>query len=398
MPSLRESPEQRTTGVGQRIGVILAVDAISAPLTGIGRYAVELARRLPLHPGVDSLSLFAAFRWVPSIDEALASNRLAAAARQRLPFKGLALRAAWTLRQALFSRGARALRGRVLHAPNFIPFRHDGPVVTTVHDLSWIHNPEHHPPERVSFMDRMMPVAMQRADIVLTDSEFVRREVLARWPRVPQHVLAVPLGVDARFAPRARADCREVLARHGIGDEPYLLSVATLEPRKNLGRLAQAYGALPASLRERHPLVVVGARGWNFGADARRIEPLLRSGQMRMLGYVDDADLPPLYAAAHSFAFVSLYEGFGLPPLEAMASGIPVLVSNRAALPEIGADAAIGVDPEDVGAIREGLARLVVDEDWRSAAARRGCARAAGYTWERCIDATVAAYQRALAA
>ncbi|HHW76893.1 MAG TPA: glycosyltransferase family 4 protein, partial [Xanthomonadaceae bacterium] len=140
-----------------------------------------------------------------------------------------------------------------------------------------------------------------------------------------------------------------------------------------------------------------GARGWLIGELERRLEPLERTGQIRRLGYILQEDLPLIYAGAHAFAFPSLYEGFGLPVLEALASGTPTLTSNRSSLPEVAGDAALLVDPEDVDSLTTNLERLLTDDEWRAAAMRRGMRQANQFSWERCVEETVAVYRRALA-
>jgi alpha-1,3-rhamnosyl/mannosyltransferase len=211
----------------------------------------------------------------------------------------------------------------------------------------------------------------------------------------------VPLGVEAAYRPRDRDELAAVRTRHSLSDDAYLLVVATQEPRKNLARLARAYTALPEALRACHPLVIAGGRGWLNAELERTLAPLEARGDVRRLGYVAEHELPLLYAGAHAFAFPSLYEGFGLPVLEAMASGVPVLTSRGSSLAEIARDdegeIALCIDPLDVEAMREGLQRLLTDTPWRSQAAARGLARASGYSWTRCVDATVAVYREVLA-
>ena len=377
--------------------VIFNVDAITAPLTGIGRYALELARGLATHPDIEALRLYSAYRWVEEPGAALAANRTIAALRRSVPFKTEALELYTQLRGMLFRAHTRRLKGWLLHTPNYVLMPFDGPALTTVHDLSWIAYPDAHPVERVRFLERHLPRTLERADLVLTDSEFIAGEIAATFAVPRAKIRVVPLGVGEEYRPRAHEDLAPALARHALAPGGYLLVVATLEPRKNLARLARAYASLPAALRARYPLVVVGARGWLNAELERTLAPLEAGGEVRRLGYVDETDLPRLYAGARAFAFPSLYEGFGLPVLEAMASGVPVLTSEAASMPEVGGGAALLVDPLDEPALRDGLVRALEDEPWRVRAAAAGVERARGYAWTRCIDATVGAYREALA-
>ena len=378
--------------------VIFNVDAISAPLTGIGRYALELAQGLARHEAVDELRLYSAVRWVEDPAEALSSNRLFASLRKNLPFKTSALELYSSLRDVLFRAHTRKLQGFLLHTPNYILMPFDGPTVTTVHDLSAFNYPETHPPERVRFLEKHLPRTLARADRVLTDSQFIAEEIHAKLGVPRDKLRVVALGVDGKYRPHDEAELAGAMDRHGLRAGAYLLVVATQEPRKNLIRLAQAYAALPAELRQRHPLVIVGARGWLNSDLEKALAPLEANGSARRLGYVSEEDLLPIYAGARAFAFPSLYEGFGLPVLEALASGIPVLTSNVSSLPEICADIALCVDPLDHDSLREGLQRLLDDEDWRRSSAARGLQHAAQFPWSRCVDETVAVYREVVEA
>jgi alpha-1,3-rhamnosyl/mannosyltransferase len=262
-----------------------------------------------------------------------------------------------------------------------------------VHDLSWLSYPDAHPVERVRFLDKHLPGTLARADLVLTDSEFIAAEIASRFALPRAKIRAIPLGVDAAYHPRTAEEILATLAKYGLEHSAYLLVVATLEPRKNLARLVRAYAALPVSTQARHPLVIVGARGWLNEAFERAIAPLETAGTARRLGYVDERELPLLYAGAHAFAFPSLYEGFGLPVLEAMASGVPALTSNVSSLPEVAGDSALTVDPLDEASLRAGLERLLDDSGWRERAIAEGMTRARKYPWSRCVDATIDAYR-----
>jgi alpha-1,3-rhamnosyl/mannosyltransferase len=373
--------------------VIFNVDAITAPLTGIGRYALELARGLAHHQEIEELRLYSAYRWVDDPAQALAANRTIAAIRRNVPFKTEALELYQKIRSGLFRLHTRRMQGFLLHTPNYVLMPFDGPALTTVHDLSWLRYPEAHPVERVRFLDRHLPESLARADLVLTDSDFIASEIATRFSVPRGKIRAIPLGVDAAYHPRTAEEILATLAKYGLEHSAYLLVVATLEPRKNLARLVRAYAALPTATKARHPLVIVGGRGWLNRELEQTIAPLEAAGIVRRLGYIGEDELPQIYAGAHAFAFPSLYEGFGLPVLEAMASGVPVLTSNVSSMPEVAGDAALLVDPTDEDSLRDGLARVLDDSAWRTNASARGIARSRDFPWSRCVEATIEAYR-----
>ena len=247
--------------------------------------------------------------------------------------------------------------------------------VATVHDLFGLDGRFGSPAG--GRMERMtLPLAVRRAAGFICDSEATRDDLLSRFPGVAGRAVVVPLGVDERFARATRGDVPE---RHGLTGG-YLLAVGTIEPRKNLPRLVEAFAGLPPEVRGRHKLAIVGEPGWR----GSRTERLAASrDDIVMLGYVDDETLAALYAGATAFAFPSLGEGFGLPVVEAMAAGTAVVTSNRSSLAEVAGDAARLVDPESVASIRAGLADVLSDADGRNELVSRGRKRAAEYSWRR---------------
>ena len=285
----------------------------------------------------------------------------------------------------------------LLHVPNFILPPCTNPTIATIHDLSHLHYPQFHPPERLIYLDRYFPRSLQQATRLITVSQFVRQELINILGVAKERIITVYNGVDPVFRPYAAGEVLSVLHRHALVPDGYLLAVATFEPRKNLGRLTDAYGRLPIALRKKFPLILVGAHGWLTTDLERKLAAFERLGQLRQLGYISESELPFLYAGAHAFAYPSLYEGFGLPVLEAMASGVPVLTSNCSSLPEVAGDAALLIDPEDVEGLTAGLERLLEDQAWRRQAVEKGLRQAKCFSWKRCVEETVAVYREAIA-
>jgi alpha-1,3-rhamnosyl/mannosyltransferase len=245
-------------------------------------------------------------------------------------------------------------------------------------------------------LEKRMPDSLASARVVITDSEAVRQEIAAHYGVAVSKVRAIPLGVSPGFRPRGAEELRPLLQGFSLEADRYFLCVGTLEPRKNLVRTVRAYSTLPAEVRRRFPLVVVGAVGWHEGAIVAELEPLVRAGDARVLNYVDDQALRALYAGARCLLYPSLYEGFGLPIAEAMASGVPVLTSNVGCMKELAEGAALLVDPSDTDGIARGLRRLLDDDGERASLRAAGLERARALTWRRCAERTLEVYRLAL--
>lgn len=373
--------------------VILAVDAIKPPLTGIGRYTWELAKRIPGMQEVTSVRFLSGGRWVNNVDSLLNQSPIKLAAQRRLLRSQVAVAAYRLLSPFLLRQRLQAFPNHLFHSPSFYLPPCAGPAIATIHDLSIFRYPQFHPPERVNFMQREIPLALSRACYLITDSEFIRQEIIEFFGWPADKVSAVPLGVAEGYHPREADDTTYVLGKFGLTFGGYALCVATIEPRKNIESLLSAYQALPLALRNRYPLVLAGGYGWRSESIHRCIEQGQRQGWVRYLGYVTEADLPILFAGARGFVYLSLYEGFGLPVLEAMASGLPVLISNRSSLPEIFSEAALIMDAEDIQTMIESIRVLLEDDHWRNIAAKRSLKVAAQYSWETTAQKTVAIYR-----
>ncbi len=370
--------------------VALAVDAVVPPLTGIGRYAWELARHF-VQPeyALSSVKFYFAGGWIDDPIALLDGN--ASASRRKFRQLPRIVRGNRRFRRWV---SARESRDHLFHSPNyFLPEDIESGVIT-VHDLSIFRFPETHPEERLRQFDRNFTRSLKRARHLITDAESVRQEVAAffGWPL--DRISAVPLGVSPRFRPRGYAELALQLDTYGLAPGGYSLCVSTLEPRKRLDRLIEAYAELSPALRLNYPLVLVGSRGWLNQDLLDQIERAERQGWLKYLGFVPEAELPTLYAGAHAFFMPSLYEGFGLPVLEAMASGVPALTSNTSSLPEVAGGAAWQVDPDDHEQFRQGIEMVLSDAAWRGQAIGRGLEVAGQATWQRCVMRTIDVYRR----
>lgn len=380
------------------IDLILGADSICAPLTGIGRYALELARGLPQHPGVERLRYFSMGRWLalPQLLAAEASTVPAprSSLRNQLAGNRAAVHAFRLLMPQLQRMRLKDQGDALYHSPNFFLPPFSGRTVTTVHDLSHHIYPEFHPPARIDYMRRMLPDSLKRASHVITVSESARQDLITHFAHPPERITAIPLGANPAFRPHSAAELAPVLARWGLQAQRYSLYVGTIEPRKNLDRLLDAYESLPEALRRQYPLVMAGSPGWRSEDTHARMARAASTGWLHYLRYAAQADLPALYAGARLFVYPSLYEGFGLPVLEAMASGVPVVTSNVSSLPEVVGDAALSIAPEDTDALVVALEQGLQDEAWRNQTSSAGLKRAAHFSWERCINQTVDVYRQ----
>ena len=383
------------------IDLILGADSVSAPLTGIGRYTLELARGLAQHPDLARIRYFSMGRWL-ALPQLLATEANApttrASLRSVLAGNRAAVRAFRLLMPALQRVRLGGQGEAIYHSPNFFLPPFAGRTVTTVHDLSHHIYPEFHPPARIDYMRRMLPGSLARASHVITVSESARQDLITHFNHPPERITAIPLGANPAFRPHSAAELAPVLARLGLQAQGYCLYVGTIEPRKNLDRLLDAYENLPEPLRMRYPLVMAGSPGWRSEHTHERMARAASAGWLRYLRYVVQADLPALYAGARLFAYPSLYEGFGLPVLEAMACGIPVVTSNTSSLPEVVGNAALQIDPQDVSALGAALLQGLQDDPWRSQANSAGLERASQFTWARCVDRTMQVYAQLVAA
>jgi glycosyltransferase involved in cell wall biosynthesis len=282
------------------------------------------------------------------------------------------------------------------HSPDYVlpPLRRAAGIVT-IHDLSFLRVPECADPGLRAFLTAAVPPSVTRARHVLADSESTRRDLIELMKVPPEKISVVPAGIGPEFQ-RVTDEARlnSVRIHYGL-PQHFILGLGKLEPRKNFVRLIQAYAHLRRRWAPPQHLVIAGGRGWLYDDILRQPDRLGVSGWVHFPGFVADDDLPALYSLADAFAFPSLYEGFGIPPLEALACGTPTVVADNSSLPEVMGEAALQVPAEDVTALAEALARLLEDEEWRQRTLTAGPAQARPFTWEAAARRLLAAYEQA---
>ena len=284
---------------------------------------------------------------------------------------------------------------QLFHATEHLlpPFRRI-PTVLTVHDLIFRLFPEHHKPLNYQYLNSAMPLFCRRAGAIIAISESTRRDLIEHYRVDPNKIWVVHEAAAPHFRPVPASEMEAVRVRYGL-PEQFVLHVGTLEPRKNLERLLDVL----AMSRDRGielPLVLVGAKGWLYEGFFRRLKELDLASAVTLLGWVPDEDLPAVYSAATLCVMPSIYEGFGLPVLEAMACGTPVVCSRTASLPELGGDAALYFDPYDAEEIAAQLERMWVNETLRRKMSGAGLLQASQFSWTHTAEQTMAVYEALL--
>jgi glycosyltransferase involved in cell wall biosynthesis len=283
----------------------------------------------------------------------------------------------------------------VYHSPDFVlPPVLAARTVLTVHDLSFMRHPECSSEALLDYLMEAVPRSVEQADLILADSKSTRDDLMELLEVPEKKILVLYPGLESHFAP-ARNDylLRRLLERYDV-HYPYILGVGTLQPRKNFVRLIKAYNILVRRYQIPHKLVIVGSKGWLYKEIEETIHALRLDGRVNLTGFVKDQDLPYLYGAAEVFAFPSLYEGFGIPVLEAMGCGTPVVTSSVSSMPEVAGDAALLVSPYDVEALASALWRLLDDAYLQNELCLRGFERVRQFTWRETAKKLVRAYRR----
>lgn len=366
--------------------VKLFLDALQAPnQSGTGTYVLQLLERLPKSPDIQSPT-------------ALVRPGTPAPDWEVLPLARRTRFASIYRRHIQFGRYLEETQSDIVHFPanfgTFFPIRamHSPTVVTTLHDLTFFRNPGWFPMRRALLYQSLAWRTVRQSDLLIADSACTADDIQRYLGVTEDRIQLVPLGT-APPSPAASTDIAEIRSRYHL-PQTFFLFVGTIEPRKNLPRLIRAWDSIAGNCGCN--LVIAGREGWKTREYRSALKGARHASRIHTLGFVPSDDLHALYSAATAFVWPSLCEGFGLPPLDAMACGVPVLTSATSSLPEVTGDAALLVDPEDESAIASGLLRILRDEKLRDQLIEAGRERARMLSWDSTIEKTVHAYRRAI--
>lgn len=384
--------------------LLINTESLTPPVTGIGTYTLNLLHQYVGMSELENIECFSGHRFTTA-QQALSDCetnskrnsttgvRTTSGLNNLLRSSTLAYRAREALRNALLRLKSTHLSDFIYHEPNFILKAHKGPSVATIHDLSFLHYPQYHPAKRVAWLTSELPKTIARADILITDSELVRRELIDTYSVDEQRVRAIHLGAAPCYAPLAPEQTRNTLEQYGLEHGQYLLFVGTLEPRKGVDTLLESWYQLPKIIKKEFPLVLAGAPGWGNKALQQRIASLMKTDGLRHLSFVPNSDLPALYAGAAVFVYPSRYEGFGLPVLEAMSCGAPVICTADTSMSEITGDCALHIQSGDIQQLTCLLHQLLDDVFQRAELATAGLNQAQNFSWEKCAQDTLEIYR-----
>nr|WP_234472944.1 glycosyltransferase family 1 protein [Erwinia sp. S63] len=281
----------------------------------------------------------------------------------------------------------------VFHSPNYyIPVGHNKSCAT-FHDLSIFHYPEYHPKGRVHLMKKELYNSAKRARVLITDSIFTKNEVSDFFDLEPSRIVVAPLASSGDFFPREEFACLDILNQYGLKYRHFTFFAGTIEPRKNIKNMLLAYQKLPKKISTQFPLVISGYQGWESEELHKLFDRGTQEGWIKYLGYVSQQALSVLFSSCRGFIFPSRYEGFGLPVLEAMAAGSPVITSNVSSLPEVAGDAGLLVNPDDIDQLSQHILSLILDDLLCNTLIQRGLLQSTKFSWHNCARDTLRAYK-----
>lgn len=307
-------------------------------------------------------------------------------------FKLIRKRLNYQNQQRIFNQGLSIYKPDIVHFTQNYFFTGNIPSVYTFYDLSCIRFPETHPKSRVIWYEKQVPLALDNATHIIAISEFSKQELVSFYGVPQEKVSVVPCGVSADFHPLTESEASRTIDKYQLKSKRYLLSIGTLEPRKNLDSIIHAYSALPDNIRKKYKLVIIGAKGWHQDKFTSKHGSLIHSGNLVIPGFVPQADMPALISGAKLSLYPSVYEGFGLPVLESMACGTPVIASNTSAIPEILVNEEVLITPRDIDSWTQCIIRIINDDELESTLSRSGLERSRQFSWSKGAEKMMTLY------
>jgi glycosyltransferase involved in cell wall biosynthesis len=390
------------------VKLILNAKALRPPITGVGNYTYHLLEQYLQGRDIDEVHCFSGSHWLTGQDQCALTAGIRARrekdARSRMDGAFSLLRDTVSKipgTQALFTsvmdkrfeRSANRIPDAVYHETNYVLRPYAGPCVTTVHDLSHVRFPHYHADHLIEWLDTNLRQSLDRADCVITVSDIVRAELIEHFNLPEEKVCTIYEGVESCYRPRSEEQTAAVLSRLGLGHKQYVLLSATLEPRKGIDVLLDAWSLLPEALRRAYPLVLTGSSGWRNEALIKKVAGLAAQGTVRHLGYVPVEELAVLFSGAAVFCYPSVYEGFGLPVLDAMSSGTPVICRAGTSMAEFSQGACVLCETGEPEELATKLDTLLHSSSMRDEWAGKGLKQAARFSWERCASETAQVYR-----
>ncbi len=376
--------------------ILLNIDTILSNSGGIGIYTKFLLRGLMTDERIKELIIY------PSLNKNELSHLLNA--NSLLPQSFFSTRLKPYLRKIKIVRSTfRSYKNllfylknynsdAIYHEPNFFLHNYSGKKIATIHDLSFLENNNFHPKDRIDFMKSEIKKTVKYADHLITDTNFIKNQLIERYNLDPSRITTIHLGVER--STQESTPISHSLEKYNLSRDSYLLSVATIEPRKNIDNILSAYLRLDSSVRDKYPLIIVGKEGWNTETTMTRIRKYALNNKICYLDYVSDSDICYLQRGARATIYVPYYEGFGLPPLESMASGVPALVSSINAIKEVCGDSVYYADPYSLESIKIGLENILVNESIRDNLKKLGAETFKKYSWSSTVSRTIDIYEK----
>lgn len=360
---------------------------------GIGRYVRELTSTLSQLDKITNYQLFVLGARINDLPKPLSTNFI---------WKPTRITPKWSARlwhRARLPIPVELFTGQIdlFHATDFVlpPTLSTTKTLLTVHDLSFVRVPETASPSLKAYLDIVVPRSVKRANHILADSQATKNDLTDLYDTPESKITVLLSGVDKRFKPTDISLVEQIRAKYGLNNTPFILSVGTVQPRKNYSRIIHALARLRQQGIDIH-YAIVGGKGWLEDEMYQTIEDTNLQDYVHLLGFVDDEDLPALYTSSECLVITSLYEGFGLPILEAMACGTPVITSNSSSLPEVAGKAGILVDPLDINGITEAIYTVITDSAQRNQLIEAGYQQVKHFTWEQSATHLKSIYDRLL--